>query len=193
MSDPRARRPSPGDPRLRVALFLLVGGLLIFASFNDGPSQGVKQARLAATTRADEAAASERSALLTSEHRKVLSHSGPVVISAPTAVQVGDLAVPGRFRCAVGLTVNNNSGEDIADLEFGIRYAGPGGVGSTVHSVALGGLEVQSLTPVNATLGDCEGLTGQVAVYRCSYVNGGDCARRVAVLRDGPVALSRAP
>ena len=184
-------RRSPGDPRLRVALILITGGLLLYASFNNGPRRAVKEARLAAEVKADEAVAREHFTKLTDWHGPGLAKAGPVVISSDQALRVADITAPGAYRCAIGLSVNNNAGQDISALEFGVRYVGPDGEGSTVHSLIIGGMDTQQITPVSATPGGCKGLSGEVTVYRCAHVDGTDCSNAVVILGDGPVRLSR--
>lgn len=187
------RRPSPGDPQLRTLLFLLIGGAILYASFDHGRNQTDTERTVKRATQADEAAAANRTILPTQQHRmELLTHArASIAITATTAVMVENLASPGQYTCNVGLSVYNSAGQAIEDLEFGIQYTGGGSTGGSVHRVEVAPLSEQSITPVPATSGQCAGLAGSVHVYRCSFLDGSDCTSFVVVRPEGPLALKR--
>lgn len=207
MTSPK-RRPSQGDPRLRALLLLLIGGAILYASFDRGMNPAATERVVRQAVQAEEDAvdnggrqegavtdyAQTRAILPTGRHRRelVTQARAAVTISAPVAVRVEDLADPGRYRCNVGLAVTNGAGQPIDNLEFGVRYTGAGGTGSTIHRVQIAPLAQQSITPVPAVTGPCEGLSGAVRVYRCTFLDGTDCMPFVVILPEGPVALVRA-
>lgn len=193
MTTPK-RRPSPGDPQLRALLFLLVGGALLYASFDRGGSRTEIEKSVTRATQADEAAAAGTTILPTQQHRmELVAHPGATIaITATTAVMVENLASPGRFTCNVGLSVYNSAGQAIEDLEFGVDYTGGGASGGSAHRVEVAPLSEQNITPVPAVPGRCDGLSGSVHVYRCSFLDGSDCASLVVVRPAGTFALKRA-
>lgn len=191
MNEPK-RKSAPGDPRLRVLLFLLLGSALIYASFNDGPRHDVKERRVGRLAVADEAAASGASPLLAGEMQRSRLQAGMVMITASSAVRVSDLSAAGRFSCAVGLSISNGLDRDIDALDFGIAYQGQGGGGGVSQHLSLAAQDSQAVTPATAAAGDCEGLTGRVSIYRCTLAGGGDCSRAVRVPGPGPIPLSLA-
>jgi hypothetical protein len=190
----KKRRPTAGDPRIRTLLFLVVGALLLYATFNHGPSGPKVNDRIDAAIEQDQASFRPNpEAVTTEEQADIATKLHPsVTIASTIALNVSDISAPGAYNCDVGYSVTDDSAIDIGNLQFSVSYTSPQGQGSTVESVRVPAFSTQGITPVTAFRGRCGGVTGHLTIHRCRFANGTDCSHLTEVVDQGAIALLRA-
>lgn len=176
-------------------LFLIVGALLLYATFNHGPRGKDFDKSLSDAIRNNMSAYRPEPVMVTREHEADYAAKlhPSVMVAATMAVPISDLSAPGAVNCAIGYSVTNNSSMDIGDFLFSVSYTAPGAKGSSVENVSVPAFATQGITPINALRGRCDDVSGQVTIEHCSFSNGTDCAKIAQVVGNGAIALSRSP